>query len=263
MIKRANSNSVSPLWKKYKRTKDIKIRNKLIEKYLGFVKYNALKIKEKMPDYIELDDLVSAGIFGLINAIESFDFSRGVVFEVYSFNRIRGAMLDEIRSMDWVPRTVRLYANKYRKVVEELSGQNGYGYLPTSQEVADYFGISIQEAEKIRIESTAPVIRFYRIVGDESSDTSSQYDSIPDFRVPRPEDEISKEDDFNKLICLILTEREQFLITLYYKNYHTLLEISRILNLCYTSILKIHSDALKKIEKFLKFKKHPYAQYSL
>src|SRR6059036_2746696 len=111
--KRADSEEdIAQVWRDFKRTGEERLRNILIEKYLPLVKYIAERLLAKLPQNIELDDLTSAGIFGLMDAIEGFDLSRGVKFETYCTTRIRGAILDELRSLDWVPRIVRNKANR-------------------------------------------------------------------------------------------------------------------------------------------------------
>src|SRR6266567_4665492 len=113
---------IDEVWKQYKIDPENQdLRNRLVEQYLPLVKYNAERIWARLPEGVELDDLVSAGVFGLMDAIEAFDLERGVKFETYCVPRIRGAMLDELRTMDWVPRLVRSKASKLeeaRKVLE-------------------------------------------------------------------------------------------------------------------------------------------------
>ena len=102
---------VTRMWQEYRANPTVEIRNILIEKYLPLVKYNAERIWARLPDGVELDDLMSTGVFGLMDAIDAFDLGRGVKFETYCVPRIRGAMLDELRTMDWVPRLVRSKAS--------------------------------------------------------------------------------------------------------------------------------------------------------
>ena len=244
MTSQMDLNGISSLWRKYKKTKDIKIRNKLVGLYLNFVEDNARKIKKKCPNFVELDDLLSVGVFGLIDAIDAFDLSRDIKFEIYCIHRIKGAMLDELRNMDWVPRLVRLRVNKYKTVMEVLNKKNSNSCAPTSQEIADYFGVSIEEAEKIKIASNTPVIRFFR------SKNFISFDSILDSKALRPENKISEEDDFNKLISC-LTDKEKIVTILYYRDDCTQLEIGKILSLSESRVSRIRLKALKKIKKSL------------
>src|SRR6185295_10843968 len=111
---------VPQLWRDYRTAPTVEQRNRLVEMYLPLVKYNAERIWARLPDGVELDDLISAGIFGLMDAIEHFDLERGVKFETYCVPRIRGAMLDELRTMDWVPRLVRSKASKLEEARKTL-----------------------------------------------------------------------------------------------------------------------------------------------
>ena len=116
---------VPQLWRDYRTEPTIELRNQLVELYLPLVKYNAERIWSRLPEGVELDDLISAGIFGLMDAIEAFDLERGVKFETYCVPRIRGAMLDELRTMDWVPRLVRSKASKLEECRKFLEAQHG------------------------------------------------------------------------------------------------------------------------------------------
>ena len=111
---------VQQLWHYYKAEPTVELRNQLVEHYLPLVKYNAERIWQRLPEGVDLDDLISAGVFGLMDAIDAFDLSRGVKFETYCFPRIRGAMLDELRTMDWVPRLVRSNHSKIEEARKSL-----------------------------------------------------------------------------------------------------------------------------------------------
>ena len=125
---------LTEIWRRYTDAADRSLRNVLMENYLPIVKYNAERIAAKLPDEIDGDDLISAGIFGLMDAIDAFDLNRGVKFETYCAPRIRGAILDELRSMDWVPRLVRSRAHKLERVSRELEAI--LGRTPTEHEIA-------------------------------------------------------------------------------------------------------------------------------
>lgn len=148
------SEDVSDVWIAYKKDQtNQELRNRLMERYLPLVRYNAERVWAKLPEGVDLNDLMSAGVFGLMDAIEAFDMDRGVKFETYCVPRIRGAMLDELRTMDWVPRLVRSKASKVeaaRKAVEARVGR------PASEsEIAEQMSLSIQEFERLRSEASA------------------------------------------------------------------------------------------------------------
>src|SRR3989337_1989736 len=135
---------VEQLWVDVK--KDIsnqELRNRLVEIYLPLVKYNGERIWARLPEGVELDDLISAGVFGLMDAIDAFDLSRGVKFETYCVPRIRGAMLDELRTMDWVPRLVRSKASKLNEAMKNLEAR--LGRQPSDRELAEELGITVAE----------------------------------------------------------------------------------------------------------------------
>ncbi len=259
MAKRTDLNGVSSLWRKYKETKDVELRNKLIEMYLILVKYNAERLKAILPDTVELDDLISAGVFGLMDAIDAFDISRGVKFETYCVPRIRGAMLDELRKMDWVPRLVRSQVSKYREAMETIRYRNGKGngdgHVSTLQEIADYLEVSIDEAKRIEDQGNAPSVHFRRIVvmprgEDEENEFSGSScvdsDHLSDPKALRPEDELSKDAGFWELISC-LSDEEQIVVILYHRDDYEMWKIGKILGLVESRVSQIHSKALQKI----------------
>src|SRR3954452_15844470 len=149
----ASKRDIKDVWIEYKKTRTEALRNILMENYLHLVRYNAERIHIKLPDEVEVDDLMSAGIFGLMDAIAAFDLDRGVKFETYCAPRIRGAILDELRSMDWVPRLVRSRAHKMDGAVKQLEVE--LGRAPTNDEVAQRLKISMGEFEKMAKDASA------------------------------------------------------------------------------------------------------------
>src|SRR6201988_4737217 len=138
---------VQQLWRDYKAEPTVELRNQLVEMYLPLVKYNAERIWSRLPDGVDLDDLISAGVFGLMDAIEAFDLERGVKFETYCVPRIRGAMLDELRCMDWVARLVRSRESKLDVARKEL--EVALGRPPRDEEMAEKLGLPILEYERL------------------------------------------------------------------------------------------------------------------
>src|SRR5437660_8949916 len=129
---------IQQLWRDYRAHPTVEQRNQLVENYLPLVKYNAERIWSRLPEGVDLDDLISAGVFGLLDAIEAFDLERGVKFETYCVPRIRGAMLDELRTMDWVPRLVRRKASRLEEVRKALEVEQGRP--PRAEEMAQKLG---------------------------------------------------------------------------------------------------------------------------
>src|ERR671933_437 len=137
---------VQQLWRDYKAGPSLELRNQLVELYLPLVKYNAERIWARLPEGVDLDDLISAGVFGLMDAIDAFDLERGVKFETYCAPRIRGAMLDELRTMDWVPRLVRSKASKLEEARKSLEAE--HGRPPSAAELAERLGIPIEQLDE-------------------------------------------------------------------------------------------------------------------
>src|SRR5271165_6329706 len=142
---------VAQIWQSFKGDpSNQELRNRLVEMYLPLVKYNGERIWSRLPEGVELDDLVSAGVFGLMDAIDAFDLARGVKFETYCVPRIRGAMLDELRTMDWVPRLVRSKASKLNEALKTLEAKMGRS--PSEIELAEQLQISVAELEKMMLD---------------------------------------------------------------------------------------------------------------
>src|SRR3954465_575172 len=152
-IATATAEDIAQLWLDFKAGPTEEMRNQLVENYLPLVKYNAERIWARLPDGVELDDLISAGVFGLMDAIDAFDLTRGVKFETYCVPRIRGAMLDELRTMDWVPRLVRSKASKMEEARKALEAS--LGRPPRPDEMAARLGVTVEDFEKLMGESTA------------------------------------------------------------------------------------------------------------
>ena len=146
--------TVAKMWRDFIADRSNKtLRNALIEQYLPLVRYHAERVWSRLPDEVDLDDLVSSGIFGLMDAIDAYDPERGVKFETYCVPRIRGAMLDELRSMDWVPRLVRSRARKLSEANKELS--NKLGRLPTQEELASHLKMDKSELARVMTDANA------------------------------------------------------------------------------------------------------------
>ena len=145
---------IKAVWNEYKPDcTDKDLRNRLMERYFPLVKYNGERIWQRLPDGVELDDLISAGVFGLMDAIDAFDLERGVKFETYCVPRIRGAMLDELRTMDWVPRLVRSKASKINNATRKL--ETKFGRAPTVIELSMELELTVKETEKMMSDANA------------------------------------------------------------------------------------------------------------
>src|SRR5262245_35316221 len=152
--KQASPEEILDIWIRFKADMDNKyLRNRLVEQYLPLVKYNGERIWSRLPEGVDLDDLISAGVFGLMDAINAFDMSRGVKFETYCVPRIRGAMLDELRTMDWVPRLVRSKASRLNEGIKTLEAK--LGRSPNENELAEHMSLSVADLEKMITDANA------------------------------------------------------------------------------------------------------------
>jgi RNA polymerase sigma factor FliA len=242
------SEDVEQLWIEFKR--DItsqEIRNRLIEIYLPLVKYNGERIWARLPDGVELDDLVSAGVFGLMDAIDAFDLSRGVKFETYCVPRIRGAMLDELRTMDWVPRLVRSKASKLNEAMKMLEAQTGR--TPSENELAAHMGISVPELEKMIVEANAVSLislnkKWYET---DSYKDVREIDIIEDKKGEDPTRRVQKA-DLMRLVTKGLNRAERLIIILYYYEELTMKEIGATLHLSESRVSQMHSAIVQRLQ---------------
>lgn len=250
MEARMDKKDVFKMWRQYKRSGSGSLRNLLMENYLPIVKYNADRIGAKLPDEVEGDDLVSAGIFGLMDAIEAFDLKRGVKFETYCAPRIRGAILDELRSMDWVPRLVRSRAHRLDRVSREL--QSTLGRTPTETEIADRLALPRAEYDKLMRDANAVMqVSLSRKHSDTDSNKEvCEIDVIEDKRGRNPVIEIHRK-DLKELITRGLTRAERLILILYYYEEMTMKEIGLTLDLSESRVSQMHSAILTRLREHL------------
>jgi RNA polymerase sigma factor FliA len=238
---------IKEVWIEFKKNKSEALRNTLMENYLHLVRYNAERIHVKLPDEVELDDLMSAGIFGLMDAINAFDLNRGVKFETYCAPRIRGAILDELRSMDWVPRLVRSRAHKLDTAAKSLEAE--LGRSPTSTEIANRLKVSISEFEKMAKDASAVglVSLSRKWFETDSNKDVREIDVLEDKRGADPVREIQRK-DLKELITKGLSRAERLIIILYYFEEMTMKEIGATLDLSESRVSQMHSSILARLK---------------
>jgi RNA polymerase sigma factor for flagellar operon FliA len=246
--------SIKDVWNEFKQTGARPLRNLLMENYIPIVRYNAERIGAKLPDEIDSDDLVSAGMFGLIDAIEAFDLTRGVKFETYCAPRIRGAILDELRSMDWVPRLVRSRAHKLQRVSQEL--ESILGRSPGETEIAEYLNLPRNEYEKLARDANAvaQVSLSRKYSETDSNKEVCEIDVIEDKRGRNPISEMQKK-DLKDLITRGLTRAERLILILYYYEEMTMKEIGATLDLSESRVSQMHSAILARLKEQLELRR--------
>ena len=238
------------LWLSYKDDGDTQAREQLILHYAPLVKYVAGRVGVGLPSSVDPADLVSNGMFGLIDAIERFDPLRANKFETYAVTRIRGAIIDELRSLDWVPRSVRQKARDVERAYASL--QNSLGRIPTDEEVAEELDISVPALRQIfRQVSYVHVAALDELmsVGGEKSDRVTLGDTIVDDRVENPVEAFETEETRHLLGQAVstLNEREKIVISLYYYEGMTLSEIGQVLGVTESRSSQLHTRAVMQL----------------
>ncbi len=256
---RKEARDIRQVWVDYKKEPTRDLRNILMEHYLHLVRFNAERIHTKLPDEVELDDLMSAGIFGLMDAIAAFDLERGVKFETYCAPRIRGAILDELRSMDWVPRLVRSRAHKLEGATKELEVE--LGRSPTNDEIARRLKISMPEFEKMAKDASAVGVvslsrKWYET---DSNKDVREIDVLEDKRGNNPVREIQRK-DLKELITKGLSRAERLIIILYYFEEMTMKEIGVTLDLSESRVSQMHSSILMRLKAQMADRRKELAQ---
>lgn len=244
--------ALDTLWKEWRENGSVRAKDLILGEYAGLIKQTALRVAIGLPGHVELDDLVGAGAFGLIRAVESFDPSREVKFETFASHKIRGAILDELRSMDWVPRSVRQKARELQKVYSSLSLQ--LGRMPYDDEVADHLGLSIPAFEDL-LGEVAPLqvlsLDEQESLGGEGPTLS---EIVPD---PQAVDALESLDEKQRREILReaitgLPEKERLVVSLYHYEELNFKEIGRVMNVTESRVCQIHSKAMLKLRARLR-----------
>jgi RNA polymerase sigma factor for flagellar operon FliA len=239
--------TAADLWQKYTAKPDPATREKLIMEYLPLVKYVVGRLAVTLPPTVDADDLLGYGVMGLITAIERFNPERGFKFETFAVSRIRGAIIDELRSQDWLPRSVRQKAKEMEGTIREL--ENRLGRTASDQELAGALGTTVDNLPKNLSEIVAPVLSLDDLVsmGDDGQKIS-WLDTLPDDRMG-PTATFDQEEMVEILGQAIdaLPERERLLISLYYHEGLTLKEIGAVLSVTESRVCQLHSQAVGRL----------------
>jgi RNA polymerase sigma factor FliA len=236
---------VVALWKRYKSDADPGARERLILQYSPLVKYVAGRVSVGLPATIEHADLTSYGMFGLIDAIEKFDLAKGVKFETYAIARIKGAIIDELRSIDWIPRSIRSKARDVEKALTAL--ETRLRRTPSESELAGELGIGIKDLRQMLTQvSLVSLVALDESLAGEDNERQALVDTLQDPRAPDPE--ASYEDVEQRAILSQainrLSEREKTVIVLYYFEGMTLAQIGEVLGVTESRVCQMHTKAV-------------------
>ncbi|GJM43976.1 MAG: RNA polymerase sigma factor WhiG [Gemmatimonadota bacterium] len=243
------SENAEHLWKDYRNTRSPEIREKLVLRYVSLVKYVAGRLAIGLPPSVQADDLISSGILGLMDAIDKYDLERDTRFETYAVTRIRGAILDELRALDWIPRSTRQKARKLENAYVEL--ENSLGRQATTEEIAKRLNLSTTALYSLvdEVRSTNLVSLDEFVQGKDGDGQTRLVDAVEDKLSLDPTDRIDIEDikDVMNGAILRLPSRERLVIALYYYEELTLKEIGSILNVSESRISQIHTKAIVRL----------------
>lgn len=242
---------VENLWRRYKAEGGDRMRNAIIECYLPLVRVVAERMHNKLPSHVDVDELIQAGVFGLMDAIEGFDPGRGVKFEAYCKQRIGGAILDDLREQDFAPRLVRTHSHRLERVVKELEAEKGA--IPEPQNIADRLGISLEEFDRwMREINSASIVSLDRATceSDNEGKEVRQIDTIEDFKSTSPLGALEKK-ELIELATRGLSRNEKLVVVLYYLEELTMKEIGLVLDLSESRVCQIHHRIVFRLKRQL------------
>jgi len=242
------------LWQRYKRTKSLAMREEIIKKYLYLVKYVAGRVAIALPPNIEFGDLVSYGILGLFDAIEKYDVTQGNKFETYGVSRIRGAIMDELRKLDWAPRLLRKKAREIDRKCKEL--EETLGRQPSDEELSKELNISVADLNGIYSDLNSTTFLSLDEVwqNDDGNKPISRLQTIEDSLVTHQFKYVYQNEVKELLAKAIkeLPEKERLVVVLYYYENLTLREIGEVLEVSESRVCQIHTKVVTRLRSYLK-----------
>ena len=247
----AQTDETAALWQDFRKSRDQAVRDRLILTYAPLVKYVAGRLGSGLPAHVDEGDLVSYGLLGLIGAIERYDPDRDVKFETYAIARIKGAIIDELRALDWVPRSVRARAREIERANAKL--EHKLQRAPTDEEMATELKISVEDFQDFLLQisnSTVAALDELWTVSDSSGDAVSLLDTIHDPDAPDPAAVMDQTDLKDRVAEAIarLPEREKLVVALYYYENLTLREIGEVLGVTESRISQLHTKAVLRLK---------------
>lgn len=235
------------LWEAYGNDRAVSLRDRLVLHYAPLVKYVAGRVGTGLPAHVDLADLVQSGVFGLVDAIERFEQERGLKFETYAMQRIRGAILDELRAQDWVPRSVRTRAREVERALERLAGR--LQRSATDAEVAQELGITLADLRELYAQlQLTSVVALDELVA-VGRGGASLAETLPDDKVAEPGAVLDSVENRRLLAQAVsqLADRDRVVVTLYYFENLTLAEIGRVLGVTESRVCQLHTRAVLRL----------------
>jgi len=250
------------LWQRYRRSRNPETRNELVSRYYAIVKRTVDRILPELPECVGRDELMGAGALGLMQAIEKFDHRPGVKFETYAVPRVRGAILDELRNCDWMPRPLRAKAHKVRDAYSALS--HTLGRIPTDEEVAEDLGLSDADFTIIARHAASPAsCSIHTGMSNSSDDDLRTIDILRDERAVNPADAIERREIRQMVLNLVrsLPTTDRLIVMLYYYDRLTMKQIGQIINISESRICQVHSDLINRLQRRLSRRKDELAAH--
>ena len=247
-LTRTSSGELTDLWRAYVDDRDDETRNRLLEHYLPLVRQSAERLHAKLPSYVDIEELVSFGTVGLFDAVQSFDPARGVRFKTFCNPRVRGAILDGLRAMDWAPRLVRSRARKLDAALRTLKA--ALGRMPTQNETADHLGLSMKDFYKIRKDAfPVEVASLSDPLGEGSNGKVICVEHVlGDCKAPNPQHQAMR-DDLRRFITCGLARTQRLVVMLYYYEGLSMAEIGRTMDLSESRVCQIHSASISFLKQ--------------
>jgi RNA polymerase sigma factor FliA len=235
------------LWRRFGEEREQPLRDRLVLHYAPLVKYVAGRVGTGLPAHVDVADLIQSGIFGLVDAIEKFEPNRGLKFETYAMQRIRGAILDDLRAQDWVPRSVRGRAREVERALERLGAR--LRRTPSDGELAEELGLSLGELREVYLQLQLTSVVALDELAAAGRGSTSLADTLEDEAAPDPAALLVDQDNRRQLAEAIahLAERDRIVVTLYYFENLTLAEIGRVLGVTESRVCQLHTRAVLRL----------------